>query len=417
MSDTRRAAIPRHARRVLGLFFLANALNFYDRQIVSALAEAIKADFALTDAQLGGLNSAFEFTYPLAAVALAVLADRWSRQRVIALVAALWSAATALTGAAGSYLGLVLTRLGAGVGQGGYGSPAVATLTEIFDGPYRARAISIHEVGMMLGSTAGYLLGGFTATALGWRAAFLLAAWPGLLLAPVIWRLPAAHVTPVAPPVAVLRRSGGALRQLLAVPTLRVVYLCGILLYMTTGGLIFWLPTFLQRFHGYSLASAAALGGAAQVVLGVAGVLVGGWLADRLVQRHPGGRLLTMGLSLAAAAPLTVVAVLTPNRPLFLTTAGLALFFFAFNLPCIGPQIHDVTPPGVQTTAQAIYLLLTHYLGNLPSAPLIGWLSDSGQDLRSGMVVMPVTSLLAALLAFWGARFAGRDAAARGRGN
>jgi MFS family permease len=415
MSKPQRPQISQYARRILGLFFLANLMNFYNRQILSALAEAIKAEFALTDAQIGALNSAFELTYPLAAVTLAWIADRWSRQRIIALVIALWSAATALTGAANSYLALVLARLGVGVGQGGYGPPAVATLTEVFPGVYLARAVSIHEVGLMLGSAAGYLLGGLVAQALGWRVSFFLAGLPGLLLAWLVWRLRSARLASPRSASPFLVEPGSvasALRRLLAAPTLRLVYAGGVLVYLATGGLIFWLPTFMQRFHGYTLASAAAVGGAAQVVVGVLGVLTGGWLGDRLTQRHAGGRLLTMGLSLTVATPLAIVAILTPSRPLFLATAGLALFFYAFNTPCTGPQIHDVAPADFQATAQALYLLLTHYLGNLPSAPLIGWLSDSGHDLRSGMAVMPGVGLLAALLMLWGTRFAGRDAAA-----
>jgi len=402
-------SISRYARRALSLFFLANLMNFYNRQIMAALAEAIKAEFALTDAQVGGLNSAFELTYPLAAVALAAVADRWGRERIIALSVALWSVATVFTGAAASYAVLFLARLGVGVGQGGYGPSAVATLTGVFPDAYRARAVAIHEVGLMIGSAAGYLLGGLIAGALGWRVSFFVAGLPGLLLAWLIWRL-----RPVAPAAAaprpVFQFAGSTARRLLAVPTLRAVYASGVLVYLATGGLIFWLPTFMQRFHGYSLASAAIIGGAGQMAAGVAGVLTGGWLGDQLTRRHPGGRLITMGLGLTAATPLAVAAILTPSRPLFLATANLALFFYSFNFACTGPQIHDVTPPDFGATAQALFLLLTHYLGNLPSAPLVGWLADGGKGLRSGMAVLPGVGLLAALLMFWGARFAAQDA-------
>jgi sugar phosphate permease len=68
-----------------------------------------------------------------------------------------------------------------------------------------------------------------------------------------------------------------------------------------------------------------------------------------------------------------------------------------------------VTPPSHRVTGQAIFLFLAHYLGNLPSAPLVGWLSDSGQNLRMGMIIMPAFGLLAALLMLWGKRFVGRD--------
>ena len=388
-------------------------MNFFDRQIVAALAEPIKAEFALTDAQVGGLNAAFELTYPLAAVLLAMVSDRWGRQRMISLAVTLWSVATALTGAAGSYLTLILARLSVGVGQGGYGPPAVATLTEVFPDAYRARAVAVHEVGLMLGSAAGYLLGGLVGEAMGWRVSFFLAGLPGLLLAWLIWRLrpgsPAISSSRAGLHLPIPQSAIDTLRQILTVPTMRIVYASGVLFYLAAGGLVFWLPTFMQRFHGYTLASATAVGGAAQVVIGVAGVLVGSWLGDRLVRRHPGGRLLTMSLGLAAASPLAIVALLTPNRSLFLVTAGLGLFFYAFNFPCMGPQIHDLTLPESRATAMAVYLLFSHYLGNLPAAPLIGWLSDNVRDLRIGMVTMAAMGFLAALLMLWGARFAGRD--------
>jgi predicted MFS family arabinose efflux permease len=405
--------IDRAARQALSLLLLANVMNFYDRQIVAALAEAIKVEFALTDVQVGGLNSAFELAYPFAALVLALAADRWGRQRIIATVVALWSAATTLTGTAGSYLALVLARLGVGVGQGGYGPAAVATLAGVFPEAYRARAVAVHDTGMMLGSAAGYLLGGLIAGAAGWRISFFVGGLLGLPLAWGVWRLRPAPSGPASRRrrLPLHQLAADSLRQILAVPTLRLLYVSGVLFYLATGGVIFWLPTFLQRFHGYTLASAAAIGGAAQVVIGVAGVLAGGWLGDRLKRRHPGGRLLAAGLALTVATPLAVVAVLAPSRLLFLAAAGLALFFYAFNSPCIGPQIHDVTPPPYRVTAQALSLFLTHYLGNLPSAPFVGWLSDSSGDLRLGMVVMPGFGLLAGLLMLWGARFVARDAA------
>jgi len=412
-SQSQPPAIDRYARRTLVLFFLANLTNFYDRQIVSALAEAIKVEFTLTDVQVGGLNSAFELTYPLAAVVLAMIADRWGRRRIVTLAVAIWSVATALTGAAGSYLALILARLGVGIGQGGYGPPAVATLTKIFPDAYRARAVSIHEVGVMVGSAAGYLLGGLIAEVLGWRVPFLAGGFLGLLLAWAIGRLSAREsLSPPPPPSgpvsAVPHMAASTARQLLAVPTLRLIYGSGVLFYLSLGGLVFWLPTFMQRFHGYTLVAAAAVGGAVQVVMGVAGVLAGGWLGDRLTQRHAGGRLLTMGLGLATGTPLAILAMVTSSHVLFLASAALALFFYALSFPCIGPQINDVTPFHLKATAQAFYLLLTHYLGSLPAAPLIGWLSDGGRDLRGGMVAMPGLSLVAALMLLWGGREMGR---------
>ncbi|GAG44384.1 unnamed protein product, partial [marine sediment metagenome] len=123
----------------------------------------------------------------------------------------------------------------------------------------------------------------------------------------------------------------------------------------------------------------------------------------------PGGKLLAMGMGLAVGTPLGILGILASSRSLFLVAAGLALFLYSFNFSCSGPQIYEVTPPAFRATSQALFLFLTHYLGNLPSAPIIGWLSDVGYDLRAGMIVLAAVGIPAAVLMLWGARFAGMD--------
>jgi MFS family permease len=307
-----------------------------------------------------------------------------------------------------------MTRLGVGTGQGGYGPSALAVLSEVFPATFRAQAVGIHAVGLILGSAAGYLISGAIAQALGWRTSFILAGIPGLLLAWFIWRFWArskisSSVQRNQISLPTHRFTVDTFRQLISVPTLRVVYTSGIFVYLATGGLIFWMPTFLQRYHGYTLASAATVAGVAQVAVGVVGVLVGGWLGDYLSQRHPGGKLITMGLGLAIGTPLGIVGLLAASRTVLLITVGMAFFLLSFNTSCNGPQIHDVTPPAFRATAQSIFLFLTHFVGYLPSAPLIGWLSDVGYDLRIGMALFASLGLVAAAVMLWGARFAVQD--------
>jgi sugar phosphate permease len=181
------------------------------------------------------------------------------------------------------------------------------------------------------------------------------------------------------------------------------------LIYLATGGVVFWIPTFLQRYHGYTLASAATLAGIAQVAAGVLGVLFGGWLGDQLSKRHPGGKMITMSLGLTLGTPLGIIGLLTASRTVLLITVGLAFFLLTFNTSCNGPQIHDVTPPAFRATAQSIFLFLAHFLGYLPAAPLIGRLADIGYDLRIGMVMLASLGWVAAIVLLWGARFAGDD--------
>jgi hypothetical protein len=113
-----------------------------------------------------------------------------------------------------------------------------------------------------------------------------------------------------------------------------------------------------------------------------------------------------MGMGLAVGTPLGILCILASSRSLFLVTAGMALFLYSFIFSCSGPQIYEVTPQAFRATSQAVFLFLTHYLGNLPSAPIIGWLSDAGYDLRVGMIVLAAVGIPAAVMMLWGARFA-----------
>ncbi len=448
--------------RLLLLLAVTNFANFYDRQLLSALAEPVKHHFGLSDFQLGVLNSCFEVSYPLAALALGVVADRGMRNRVIAFAVAVWSVATVLTGAAGSYLALALSRVGLGLGCGGYGPAGLALLSDAFPGSQRSRVVALHDSGLMLGAALGYVLGGTLGEAFGWRMPFLVAGIPGLALAVLAWNVRepprgaseyaslglegdscspglggcdlAAGAGDAEP------REGGAgphgsdserqgagsqglspwlfaqlpsvvrpVRQLLAVPTLRVVYAADVLIALASGGLIFWMPSFLVRAHGLGVGRAGLVTGILQVAAGLAGMLAGGWLADKWTQRHPGGRMLTMGVGFVVGTPLAIVAFLAPDLGLFCVAAGLAVICYTVYFPCLAPQIHDVTPPGLRATALGVNILLGHVLGNLFSTPLIGWLSDATGDLRVAMLAVPLVALLAGLAALRGARSAGPD--------
>lgn len=413
------------ARRLAGitlaLLFSANFVNFLDRQVVAALAPSLKAHWHLTDAQVGLLATAFEIAYALGHVPLALLSDRWLRSKVVSLAAAVWSGAMALSGTARSYTALVLGRAILGLGEAGYGPSALAWLSDLFPPGRRSRVVGVHDLAVMLGSAAGYAIGGILGTTLGWRAVFTVTALPGFALAALIWLLPepakgqsdyeALGVDPgrtSTPPSSVII---GA-RKLLSVPTLLVTYIVGTLSTFAIAGTVYWLPSFAVRLHGFGEDTFGLLTGVLTVVAGTAGVLSGAFLADWLLERTAAGRLLIISAGALVGAPLAASAILVPNRLTFVVLSATAMVAFALSLPCIAPLMHQVCLPRLRATAMGAYLLTVHIFGNATAPTLIGWLSDRTGNLRLAVLMAPLLALIAGLVGLWGMRFVRADSEA-----
>jgi len=182
---------------VLAVLVVVYILNFIDRQILSILAEDIKRDLKLSDADLGFLfGAAFAVFYALFGVPLGRLADNWNRKKLLSLGLALWSTMTALSGFAQNQLTLSLARMGVGVGEATASPTAYSLISDYFPKRQRATALAIYSSGLYIGGGVSLLIGakiGATWNAaypqggplglVGWQAAFLAVGIPGVLLA------------------------------------------------------------------------------------------------------------------------------------------------------------------------------------------------------------------------------------------
>ena len=147
---------------VLLVLTLVYAFNFVDRQIIGILSPLIKADMALTDAQLGYLKGIyFAMLYTLTGIPIAWLADRTHRVNIIAVSLTMWSGFTALSGLATQYWQLALCRLGVGIGEAGGTPPAHSIIADLFPASRRATAIALYSLGIPLGIMLAYLASAF----------------------------------------------------------------------------------------------------------------------------------------------------------------------------------------------------------------------------------------------------------------
>ena len=169
---------------VLAMLLVVYTFNYLDRQIFSVVAQQVKADLGISDAQVGALGGiAFALLYSTMGVPLGLLADRKGRTRVIAAGLVVWSGFTALCGAATNFVQLFACRLGVGIGEAGGVAPSYALIADYFPPERRSRALALYSLGVPFGSAAGAIFGASIAAAVNWRAAFVILGVAGVLAA------------------------------------------------------------------------------------------------------------------------------------------------------------------------------------------------------------------------------------------
>lgn len=368
----------------LALLFVAGALNIFDRQIVNILAQAIKADLSISDAQLGLLTgAAFGLFYSVLGIPLGRLADRVDRVRLIAAAMALWSAFTALSGLAGSFTQLFVTRLGVGVGEAGSQPASTALVADLFPEDRRASALSLLLVSTPVGSFLGLLLGGYVGTMLGWRAAFLVAGVPGLI--PAVVMITTTRDPKFAGTVRSNRKEPNrqepyrreTLRMLVGRPRFRwlvVGAVCWSFLIYASGA---WLPPFFIRVHGMTTAQ---IGGFAAIAVGLGGALGtigGGFVCDHLRRRVRDVELKMLMIALCLAVPLLLATLLSGNRSIALVSMILFdIFAFSYLTPTV-LLIQKAVRVESRSLAIAVGLSISSILNLGLALPLVGLLSDA----------------------------------------
>nr|WP_305889067.1 MFS transporter [Parvularcula maris] len=383
---------------------LVYTFNFIDRQIIGILQVPIKAEFGLTDLQVGLMSGfAFALFYAGIGIPVAALADKKNRVVIMTAALTIWSFFTAICGAAQNYAQLFLARLGVGVGEAGGVAPAYSLIADSFRPNQRSRALAAYSFGIPIGSAIGIILGGVLLSYLDWRAAFIIVGLAGLPLAPLLLftvkepergRFDAKPVTPVGQQ-STLRGLIEVLKVLARKPSFWGLSLGAACSSMMGYGLFLWVPSFLMRSFGGELASfiafmpdalvpdnagpllyAAYFYGAVVLIGGIAGIWLGGMLSDKFGVERKSAYALVPAAAFALTVPFLAVAVLTPS---------LGLVFLAMIVPTalglvwLGPVIsafQHLVPPHMRATASAVFLFINNLIGIGVGQPAIGLISD-----------------------------------------
>ena len=401
---------------VLGVLALTYAFSFMDRQILSILLEDIRAEFALSDLQLGLLSGiAFALFYATLGIPIARLADKFNRVTIVSAAVAVWSAMTALCGAASSFWQLFLARVGVGIGEAGGSPPSHSIISDYFNKEERSFALAIYSLGTSLGMLFGLVMGGFVAEYYGWRWAFVCAGVPGLALAvllkltvrePLRGAMEAVVEKPPAEAPAAGESMFAAFRALWANRSYRYVNLAHMLGVFVGYGFTVWKPPLYLRQFDLSQSEVGLVVGLTSAGLGVPGMLLGGYLADRLSKRDARGPAWLCAAAVLLATPVYLLALWSADWVVTTVFIGLGVFLYSLSHAPGLAIVQTVVEPHRRAQAAAYVFFLSNILGLGLGPVLVGSLSDAFAaefDHRSLNVALGFVTLvlLAAAAMYW----------------
>jgi MFS family permease len=365
---------------VLAVLFIAYVINFVDRQIVSILAEPIKAALGVSDSWIGFLGGpAFAIFYATLGIPIARLADLWIRRTVIALGLALWSAMTALSGLSQSFTQLALARIGVGVGEAALSPPAHSLLADYFPVQKRATALGVYSMGIHIGILVGLVIGGWIEELWGWRAAFLVVGLPGLVLALVV-RLTVREPVRGAQETAPFEGGAPTISEVVRFLAARRSFIhlsLGIGFTAFAGyAFAFWAPTFLRRVHEMSGGELGTKIGIGLGVGGAIGSVLAGVIADRLGQRDKRWWMWVPAIACAGPLPFTLTFLLVsdPDSALLLAFPGVVIA--AMYQGPVFSTVQTLAPVRMRAVASGVLMFVTNIIGLALGPQSIGWLND-----------------------------------------
>ena len=434
----------------LSLLIALNLLNYIDRYILPGEVSLIQHEFHSTDQQMGALTTALFIFYMIAAplsgwmgdrlnkkqllvcgiilsvlailalhgswmsflilglVALALLViyiwqkpaaaripERTSRKALIIFGAILWSLATLVTVWVHDYWTFFIRQALVGIGEATFGIFAPAILADFYPERERNRILSIFYVAIPVGAALGYLAGGQLGSLWGWRAPFFVCAIPGLIIAVLygFW----GHEPQ--------RGASDNLKETINTTTFLGLFHNPAFLTATfglatltfaMGGISAWVPTFLSRSAGLSVAKSSLVVGAITVIDGILGTLVGGWIAQRWLRTDHRALYLLSFWSVALALPFGVLLFFGPRSWSIPSLLAAEFFLFLNTGPLNAAIVNSVSAP-VRATAIGVNFFVIHCFGDTFSPQIIGAVSDHsnlGIGLGSTLIMLVVSCVI-----------------------
>jgi MFS family permease len=377
---------------VVGMLWGIAFFNYADRQSVFSLFPLLSREFNLSDVQLGLLGSSFAAVYGITAPLVGFVVDRVPRKTAILGGLRVWSVICMATAVARSFAQLLFFRAAEGLGETIYFPASMSLIGDYHGKATRSRAMGTHQTSVYVGTIAGGFFAGLIGQRYGWRWSFIVFGAAGLVLSFVLGKLLVEPIRGVAdladagvcgspplPPVAAATRGKDGARSIsfaqffrliISRPTLALCMLAFLCQNFTTMVLFTWMPTLLYRKFHLSLAMAGLTATIYVQSTSMIGSPLGGWLADTLRRRMPGGRMLVQAIAAGLEVPFVLTCALTGSWALLIASLSLWGIFKGFYEANIFASAFDVVPPEARGTATG-FMNMVGWLAGAGTAPVV----------------------------------------------
>jgi MFS family permease len=374
----------RWAWATFAVLFSMNLLDYVDRWVLASVLRDVQREFDIRDSQAGLFNTYFLISYSLISPIMGWAGNRMRRTRLLFAGVSVWSLATVGTGLARSPIEVAIARSLLGIGEATYGVIAPTILMDLFERRRRARVMSAFYLAMPIGGALGMFLGAFLAKHFGWRTAFFVVGGPGLFAAvsALFLRDPIRGASEgVDTERLKLHERVGASKEDfvdLAVNSSYTYAVFGMAAYtFAIGGIAYWFPTFLTITRGMERVRANSILGVVTALAAICGMSLGGWLADKLALKSPRALFIVPGVAMLASLPFIVLGLFSKTElAIFAGIFWAEALMFMNTGPC-NAVIANVVTPNLRATAYAIAIFAVHFLGDIWSPTLMGWVADT----------------------------------------
>ena len=375
---TPRQTAPAWALTMLTCIYIC---GFIDRIIMQVLVEPVKAEFDLSDLQIGLVTGlAFAVLNVVLGLWVARIAERRRRMTLVSIGTVLWSIATAGCGMANNFLQLVAARISVGVGEA-VGLPSSSSIiSDYFPKKNRTTAMSVLYLAPPVGAFIGFVGGGLIAQEYGWRVTFWIAAIPGFILAALatftVKEPQRGRFDNLGGKTDVVPSFGSVMRRTWERHSLRHLLAGSVVASVVGFGVNAFLAAFLMRRFGFSLAEAGIIAGVIASLPASISMLCAGWMADRIGKRDARSYGFIPGISLLIAAPVYILAVTRPDAASAVILLGIAtLFMYTYLGPTLG-VFQNMMHPRMRATSFAFNGMLYSLIGNGLGPLMVGSFSD-----------------------------------------